>query len=426
MRLKLINLSIIRATLLFSFISCCTSIIAQPVLQHRFNFKGFSIIINDDASDENNNHLLVGEIRAIETEAVNRDTNINRIFDLVGYCNDNGMGIIIATDKDYNIMKVAKSFRGEKVIYDRNKKQFTIGAIFFDYLHVGNKDFSAWQPVIIQLDLALNGNTYFIQKPYSCILDNIVIENNEIIIFTRSNLYQENSFNTIGKADVLRINTSKFHMDSERPWIMVLEPIVSLETPTYVGNTILSSISKVDSAYYFTTSNLDQFNLKQVNHLYQFKNNKLAELIYFSDYLEFNIKSSAWININEFTVDSTKKYLFLIHEGATKKEMIFAKTDTKFKTLLLQKIPLNDYADFNKMLLLSNGNILILMANNKETWSYFLYDSNLKLINEINSNISKEYNQNNLKAITNNRIECFFNIDKAKTKDCVLQIINLN
>ena len=403
----------------------CTSVTAQTVSQHSFKFKGFSIIINDDAFDENNNHLLVGEIRAIETEEHKRDPNINKIFDLKGYCNDDGMGIIITTNKDYKTLQIARSFIGKKVVYERNKKQFTIGANFFDYLKVANDSFSAWQPIIIQMDLKLKGATYWVQKPYSCILTNMVVENNEIIIFTRSR-FERRGFNE--KAEVIRVTTSKYHIDNEKSWIQVLEPLASLETPyNDVGRITLSDVSKVDNAYYFTTSNLDQFSLKNINHLYQLKDTKLEEVLYFSDYLEWNTEgSSDWININEFIVNATKNYLFLTHKGASNKEMVFSKTDASFNKLLSQKIPVNDYADFNKMLLLSNGDIVILMVNDKATWSFFLYNSAMKLIKEIISTIPKEYYPNKLKAIENGYIECVFYIDNTNKKDCVLQTINLN
>lgn len=403
----------------------CTPVTAQTVSKHSFNFKGFSIIINDDAFDENNNHLLVGEIKAIETEESKRDANINKIFDLKGYCNDVGMGIIITTNKDYKTLQIARSFIGKKAVYNRNKKQFTIGANFFDYLKVDNESFSAWQPIIIQIDLKLKGTTYWVQKPYSCILTNMVVENNEIIIFTRSR-FDRSGFNE--KAEVIRVTTSKYHMDNEKSWIQVLEPLSSQET-TYndVGRITLSDVSKVDNAYYFTTSNLNQFSLKNINHLYQLKDNKLEEILYFSDYLEWKTEgSSDWININEFVVNSTKNYLFLTHKGATKKEMLFSKTDASFNKLLSQNIPLNDYADFNKMLLLENGDIIILMVNDKATWSYFLYNSDMQLIKEIISTIPKEYYPNKLKKIENDKIGCIFYIDNTNKKDCVLQTINLN
>ena len=256
----------------------------------------------------------------------------------------------------------------------------------------------------------------------------MVIEKEEIVIFTRSLLSQEKSFEINGKSEIIRVTTSKFHNDNERPWIQILEPISNHETSTNIGTIVLSSISNIDSTFYFTTSNLNQSTLKNINHLYQFKNNKLTEISSFQNYLKWNDiinESSDWININEFTVNSSKNYMFLTHEGASKKEMILYKTDTSFNTLHSTKIALNDYADFNKMLVLSNGNIAILMANKKDTWSYYLYDSKMQFIKEIDSKIPNEYYPNNLKEIVKGRIECFYYIDNVNKKDCIFQIINL-
>ena len=93
------SLFTIKTILVVILILPCSSVFAQIVSQHRFNFKGFSLVLEDEASDENDNHMFVGEIRAIETEAVNRDAKINKLFDLLGYCSDDRMGIIITTDK---------------------------------------------------------------------------------------------------------------------------------------------------------------------------------------------------------------------------------------------------------------------------------------------------------------------------------------
>lgn len=424
----MINLFRVKMTIVFLLSFSTTSIFSQIESQHHFNFMGFSVKINDDAADENNNHMLVGEIRAIESENEKRDANINEIFELKGYANDDRMGIIITTDKDYKTLQIASSFIGKKVNYDRTKKRFTIGAQFSDYLHVDGQSFSAWQPMIIQLDLELKGEFYTIQKPYSCMLEDLIVENNELLIFTKSAVDPKSKFKRTEKAEIIRVKTSKFHVDKSEPRIKILDPLSTLVTPhNDEGRITLSDISKVDSDYYFTTSNLNQSTLENTNHLYQLKKDKLTEVQYFSNYLEWTMKySTNLINMNGFIADSTKSYLFLSHKGGTKKEMIFSKTDTNFNTIISEKIPLNHYADFNKILSLSNGNIVILRITSNETWSYFLYNSSMEFLKEINSSIPKEYYPNKLKVSEKNHIKCIFYIDKTNKKDCVLQTINLN
>ncbi len=394
--------------------------------QHNFNFKGFALTLNDDVADEKGDHLLVGEIHAFEKEEENRDTLINRLFGLKGLVYDDRMGILITTDKNYKIKQIARSFIGEKIIYDPVKKQFTIGALFFDYLKVGERSFSAWQPVIIKTNMQLKTQVWFVQRPYSCILKNIFIDKDELLLFTRSNIDSENN-KSDEKAEIIRVNITKSHTDEKREWIKVLDVLSVAETPhTDKGRMQISEVSKKDNAYYFATSNLNQSTLKNANHLYRFAKNTLTEVPYFSDVLKLSHNYSDWVNINEFFTSKANDYITLTHVGASKKEIQFTKTDTSFNILLQKKIPLHDYADFDKMILLPNGNMLILSVNKTATWSYYVYSQEMQLLKEIRSDVSKDYHPQKLKAISANKIESLFYIDNATKKDCLLQIVSLN
>ena len=398
----------------------------KEIAERHFYFKGFAIIINDDAADENNNHLLVGEIRALETEETNRDAGINKVFNLKGYCNDSPMGIVITTDKEYKVLQIAPSYIGKKVVYDAGTKTFTIGANFLDYISVGGNSFSAWQPVIVQIGLDLQGKTCFIKRNYSCFLDNFEMENNNILIFATSENPKIDDKNSEG-AEMITVNTAKVHKDSAREWIPVADVLSDVETPyKEIGRMTLSEISKADDAYYFTTSNLDQFTLKSSNHLYQLKNNVLKETMDFPDYIKWNNEYSDWVNINGFWVDAQKEYVFFTHVAATRKQIVFSKTGLNLNMISSQKIPLNDYADFDKMLPLPDGNIVVLRINAVDTWSYFIYDTKMEVIKEVNSGISKKYYPNRLKALTGNMLECLFYIDNVNKKDCVLQTVELD
>ncbi|MBA3681723.1 MAG: hypothetical protein H0W73_11255 [Bacteroidetes bacterium] len=396
------------------------------ITQHRFNFKGFALTINDDVADEKGNHLLVGKIHASENEEANRDTLINRLFGLKGVVYDDKIGILISTDKNYKIIQIARSFIGEKIIYNAVKKQFTVGANFFDYLKVGERSFSAWQPVIIKTNIQLKAQAYFVQKPYSCILKNIFIENEEILILTRSNINDTNN-KSDEKAEVIRVSVSKTHKDEKREWIKVLDIISATQTPYEDhGRMEISEVSKKDNGYYFTTSNLDQSTLKNANHLYRFARNKLTDVAFFGDFLKLSHNYSDWVNINDFFATQVDNYTSLTHVGASKKEITFSVTDTSFNALLQKKIKLNDYADYDKMLLLPNKNIVVLSVNKTEMWSYYIYDQNMVLLKEINSNVSKKYYPQNLKVMPGNKLECIFYIDNISQKDCVLQLFSLD
>ncbi len=397
----------------------------KTITQHAFNYKGYALNLHDDVADEKGNHLLVGEIHAVQKQAAERDTMINRIFDLKGVAYDDKIGILITTDRNYKITQIARSFIGEKIIYEAAKKQFTIGALFFDYLKIGARSFSAWQPVIIKTDINLKLQVYFVQRPYSCILKNIILEKDKIKLFTRSNINDADN-KSDEKAEVITVSLSKTHKDTARPWIKSLDILSVLQTPhNDAGRMEISDVTKMGSDHYFTTFNLDQFKLKTADHLYCLSKDKLIEKKFFPDVLKLSHNFSEWVNINEFYA-TENNYISLTHTGATKKEIVFTRTDTLFNVLLQKKVPLNDYADYDKLLLLPNNNVLLLAVNATRTWSYYLYSANMELLKETDSGVSKKHYPQVFKALSNNAVECIFDIDNVDKKDCLLQIVDLN
>ncbi len=397
---------------------------AAQLQQYRFNYKGFATKINDDAVDENGNHLLDGEIHAVEMIESKRDTAINRIFNLKGVSyDDDPRGLMIMTDKDYNVLKIEWGYIGKRVEYDFAKKHFIIGAMKFDYIRVGKESFSAWQPVIVQTDLTTKFDAYFILKPYSCILVDMVLEGDEILVFSRS---KKNSIGNKSqeKAEVMRVSTAKCHRDSARPWINALDVITNVETPyDDLGDIHLSSTSKVDGTYIFATFNLDQFEVKLRHHLYQFNNEQLTELPNLLNYIQAKYQYPGYIVVLDFLANPSNEYFIITHAGASSGKLLFSKTDKDLKAIISKEVGPEDYAENNKLLALSNGNIVLVAVNATKTWSYHLYDPKMELIQEIKSTFSEDYDPILLKETSGHSVECIFNVHHVEKKDCVLEVV---
>ncbi len=413
-----------------TFILLCfillNSKIESQISTHFFNYKGYSTCINDDAVDENGNHLLVGEIHTTEVEEEDRDTSINRIFNIKGKSYDNETGILIFTDKNYKVLQIRNSFIGKKVIYDSKTKEFIIGSLFFDYIKVGEKSFSAWQPVIVKIKIDFYVKSFFVVKAYSCILTDFFLEKDEVTIFTRSNNNTDFLENYSEKAEVIKVSLTKFHRDSLRPWVNVFDEKFSVQTAhNEIGRVEISAVQKIENDYYFTTSNLNQSTLKNENHLYRFEKDSLHEITFFPEYLKYQTDNSDWANINGLIMKSKDEFTFLTHIGASKKAMYFFKTDKNFNYSKPLEIPLKDYADYNKIIELSDGNYLVVAANEFEKWSYFLYNSKMEIIKEIDSKISSDYYPTKVIEQANKSISCLFYVDNTNKKDCFIQILNL-
>jgi hypothetical protein len=392
---------------------------------HRFNYEGFAIRIADDASDENGNHLLVGSISAEEPYAVDRDTMINRIFELTSeFTSDSQMGIVIATDKNYKVLRIGPSYIGRKVIYNSATKLFTVGAGDFTYLEVGDKSFSAWRPVIMEMDLNFKGKSWFVQQPYSCILENMVMDDDEIIIFTRSNIETIGQIKTNERAEVMRLSTSHLGKDSLLPWLPVLEPISRIQTQWRdIGRMTISDVSEYNGAWYFATSNLDQSVLRNEIHLYKVQNDTLFPIPYFSEYLHWSLETEGWIDLNDVFIDSTGMFSILCHKAASKDDMAFSITDSILRPVFSARIPLDYYGDFNSIRRLRNGNYVVLGVDEAEEWAYTLYSPKMEFIKEISSGLSKFYNPGRVKELEDGRVRGLFYRNGTGGKDCVLQVV---
>lgn len=393
------------------------------ITEHQFNFKGFSTRLTDDAQDENGNHIIVGEIEALEELEEDRDTSINRIFGLKKVYSDDRFGILIVTDSNYKILKVVRSFIGKKIIYDSNSKHFIIGANFFDYIEVDGEYTSAWQPVVLKLNLELETEFYFLKKDYSCILQDMHLEKDRIILFTRST-NNEILKKRKEKAEVIVVSTEELSRDNEER-INVFKPLSASETIEDSGRVTISKVSFVNGNYYFTGSTLDQYTLTNTIKLYRFHNSELEEIEDFQDFLQYAMKYYGWIHLNDFSVDSVGNCYILSHKAATKKEITFVKADTSFRQLEVTKIPLNEYAELNDFLVLKNGNVVITSVNEDGNWSYYVYSKEMMLLQEIKTSLYRKYLPIRLKETENNQLLCLFSVDITSKHDCLLHTVKL-
>ena len=292
-------------------------------------------------------------------------------------------------------------------------------------MHIGEESFSAWQPVIVQTNIALEWKSYWIARPYSCILQHIAVEGDEILVFTRSERppLLEKSREV---AEVMRVSPTHFHRDSARIWMKALDILASTETPyDDIGSIFSSAISKLDDGYYFETHNLDQWAIRFTHHLYRYCGGKLLEIPVFPNYLRALHHESDWVYLNEFTARTPNAFSILSHPAATKTKMTYTETDANFRTTLSKEIPLHDYGDYHKMLILSNGNIVLVMVNATDTWSYQLYSPKMEFLQAIDSNISSKYIPILLQETADHALECIFHVHIEKLKDCVVEVLRL-
>jgi len=396
---------------------------AYQLSQHHFNFKGFATYIEDFAIDEQGNHLLVGWVEVIADLKKDRDTTLNRILRLKDKTHSRKLGIAIVTDKNFKIKQMSPSFVGRKVLYDARQKQFIIGAGFFSHITHEGDSFSAWQPMIIKTKIDLKQSAYFIKKPYSCILKDIKLVGDDILVFATSSVNREMFKKKREAVDVFRVNTLKSHKDKKYEWITNLDILQEWRTNhTETGGITMSQVSEAKGAYYFSTSTLDQFKMVSTQHLYKLAKGNLTELPKYQTFLQFNANFAKWLAMNGSVVNKQNHLITLFHQAATDKQMIYTKTEVASHRLLAKKtIPLYYYADVNRFCLLSNGHIVVLQHNPGKTWSYYFYDQDLQLLQEVKANVSKDHVPYALFESSDGIVSATFNVNNKSDRNCVVQ-----
>lgn len=396
-------------------------ILNAAIKEYPFYFKGFSLMIVDGATDELGNHMLVGWIKVLEDDEKKRDPLINKaIGSSIG--SSDFHYVLISTDKNYKILKIGNTHPTQVVSYNTKLKKFILGSGELGGMDSNGHYISEWKPMIVVLNLEQYGTVYAIKNDYSCYLKDLIIEEDKIHVLAAS---EERSTSIVKdqKLEIITVDLNKFHDDKEDYLPKILDPISKI-TPDYRGSGKIdvSEISKVGSTYYFSTSNFD---FKNETHIYKF-NGKILEDHENFKYFEGGYHNPNVVNVNGFYTNSLTEHIFLTSNLFGGKKMYLTKTNINFITKKNIEIELFDSSDTGKMVVLSNGTIVVLSQNKERNWCYSVYNSDLVFVKKIDSGLSGSYFPRKIKITNEDIVECFFYDTKKINYDSVLQCVKVN
>ncbi|RWW93788.1 hypothetical protein [Flavobacterium cerinum] len=401
-------------------------ILDAAIKENPFYFKGFSLTIHDGAADERGNHMFVGRIKALEEDEKKRDPIINKAIDLsIGFYDDHY--ILISTDKNFKILKIGDAHRTQVISYNSKLEKFILGCSELGRLNLDDHYVSEWQPMIVVLNLEQYGTVYDIKNDYSCYLKDFIFEEERIHVLVASE-EPGRSITRDEKLEIITVDLNKFHY-KEGYFPKILDPVSKIISDYGGGGRIdVSEISKVGSTYYFSASNFDQTdlkNLKNETHIYRFNGKTLEDQEDFK-YFEGGYNNHNVVNINGFYANSLTENIFLATNFFGGKEMYLTKTNVNFVTKKNIEIELFDKIDTGKMVVLSNGTIVVLSQNKERNWCYSVYNSDLVFVKKIDSGLSGTYFPSKIKITNEDMVECFFYDTKKIKYDSVLQCVKVN
>jgi len=387
------------------------------IKEYPIYFKGFWMVILDEATDELGNHMLVGRIKVLEKDEKKRDPLINKAIDFsIG---DDDRDIMISTDKNYKTLKVRPTYPAQTISYNAKLKKFIIGGSEYGYGDSNDSYVRRWQPMITVVDLEQYGTAYAIKTDTSCRLKDLIIEEGKIHVLAVSEEVRYNE-----KLEIITVDLNKFHADKEAYLPKILDPVSHvISVHNDIGRMDISGVSKVGSDYYFSTSNLDQANMKYKTYIYKFDGRTLEDQTEFKDFNNRIYIDPDWVMHSGFYTDSSNGPVFLTQRLMLKK-MNLTKTTTDFYIKKNNEIELSDYFEA-KMAVLANGNIVVLSQNENKIWEYWVYNSDLVLTKKINSGLPGTYYIGKFKKMNDHTVECFF-YDTKKSNGAVVQYADVN
>ncbi|MCX8525597.1 hypothetical protein OF897_16915 [Chryseobacterium formosus] len=391
-------------------------ILDAAIKEYTIYFKGFSLVIQDEATDELGNHMLVGRIKALEKDEKKRDPLINKAINFsVGFYDYRDF--MISTDQNYKILKVRPTYRPQTISYNTKLKNFIIGGNDYGYGDSNGK----WQPMITVVDLEQYGTAYAIKNDYSCYLKDLIIEEDKIHVLAAS---EEIKYNE--KLEMITVDLNKFHADKEAYLPEILDPISHIIFVNQDNGRIdISGISKVGSDYYFSTSNLDQTNIKYKTYIFKFDGRTLEDQTKFKYFNDHIYSNPDLVKLSGFYTDPSNGPVFLTQRIGFN-EMNLTKTNTNYDIKKNIKIKLFDYIEWAEVVAFTNGNIVVLSQNENKIWEYSVYNSDLILTKKINSGFSGNYYPGKLKIANEHIVECLFYDTRKIKNDAVVQYATVN
>lgn len=225
---------------------------------------------------------------------------------------------------------------------------------------------------------------------------------------------------------MITVDLNKFHADKEAylPKILdLISYIISVNQDN--GRIDISGISKVCSNYYFSTSNLDQTNIKYKTYVYKFDGRTLEDQTEFKYFKDRIYSNPDLLKLSEFYTDSSNGPVFLTQRIGFN-EMNLTKTNTDFDVKKNIKIKLFDYIEWAEMVMFTNGNVVVLSQNENKLWEYSVYNSDLVLTKKINSGLTGNYYPQKLKKANEHTVECLFYDTKGLKNNAVVQYATVN
>jgi hypothetical protein len=403
-------------TFTFLFLLSFGISVAQSELDsHNFQFKGFIVSINDEITDADGNHILVGDARVKENYAKDRDARLDKLFKLDDFAIDNdSKGLIIFTDKAYNIIKlngVRSSLK--KILWDAANNCYWIGGSSAHF----HKNYS-YQLAVTRLSttkevggttgIETDGNTYF---------EDMILKDKNIV-FLAMKMQGE-----IGKNEyiptVVEINMNAVQDSKNYVWAQKVPKIIYQTETDYpkMYRFDFSPLFIKDGAVLFALGNA--IDSEYGIHFYKYKDGK-AEFIE-----EFgNIDAYRSPYLIGFLPTSDNKFL-LAYTAYFSKKLTIARMDAFLQRSSEKETKLASHPDFNQLLELPNGKLVMLSVGSHDYWSYLIFDTDGTFLKEVETTISEDLHLSLFKILKGNVVVSSFYKHFA-VEPTVLQTITID
>ncbi|MFT3793102.1 hypothetical protein [Flavobacterium sp.] len=364
----------------FLFLLLLFPMAALSQTPRKLAFDGYNLRVKSVAKDGKGNFLFA------TTVLLQKVAGKDSISDKEKY----DTAILLLTDENLNVKMHWKNnhFFASKVLYDPAQDVFWIGGSQKEYRPERPDLFGAWQMALYRVDANNKTHPLFpIETDYSCHLSDVWLDGKKFVVSAIKDNGQRFE-KRLETAVVFEFSATQMHQTKFQPTFKTPVLISETAATTSACHTELTSATLDNGILYFgaTTFPFGQ-GTTEAMRLYQFKNGKLT-----SENFEPYFKNKYWFNLTNFALTKDRNYWFAYNTAPDEKFFMLEKTDVYLQTVSKIEVPDWQYPDFyNELVQMPDGKIVAAGANKDKNWSYFVYDKDGKLLQEIDTKMPIEW-----------------------------------
>lgn len=357
------------------------SVLAQSGLDsHHYSFKGFSFALHDEITDADGHHILVGDVRILENYAKDRDARLDALYKLSDYAIEHGSkGLILVVDATYNIIKMEGLPSSlKRIVWDAQEQCYWTGGSTPSFhnkfwYQISLTQLNSKKEIVGITGIETEGNTY---------VQDMVLKDKNLVLLTMTMTGEIGETKYV--PTVFEVNPTRLHDAQNYIWPKKVVDIMhqsKMDFPQHYRFDFSPLFVKDGSVYFALGNAIDQ---EYGTRFFRYKDGKSEYINTFA-----NIDATHSPYLIGF-LPTSENQLLTAYAFYFSQKLFIAKTDAFLQPVTEKQSKIAAYPDFNQLLQMPNGKIVLLTRSKKDYWSYLIFKKDGDFLTEIETSISEK------------------------------------